>query len=358
MHSSSVTLVNRNPIAVFHPPSMPLSCALKSSGMTHGTLGARHDQVVPGRAFRHRSHQLAAAQQGHGVHRARARRVRPARPAAAARRPLELQVPAPRARASTRRRPTFDKYVFLRDLQDTNETLFYALLARNIEEMLPIVYTPTVGEGCQRFSQILPQAARPVPQLPEQGSHRADPRPTRATTTSKCIVVSDGERILGLGDQGAGGMGIPIGKLSLYTALRRHPSRSTPADPARRRHRQRRSCSSDPLYIGWRHERVRGAGLRRRSSRHSCRRSSERWPNVLLQWEDFAGANADALARALSRPALHVQRRHPGHRGGRVPARCSSAINVTGVPLADQRIVDRRRRQRAGCGIANADARS
>jgi len=112
----------------------------------------------------------------------------------------------------------FTKYSFLRDLQDTNETLFYALLVRNIEKMLPLVYTPTVGEGCQRFSEIWRKP---------RGVFLSQPNKERIAQILghprydgvKCIVVSDGERILGLGDQGAGGMGIPIGKMALYTAL-------------------------------------------------------------------------------------------------------------------------------------------
>ena len=112
----------------------------------------------------------------------------------------------------------FTKYSLLRDLQDTNETLFYALLVRNIEEMLPLVYTPTVGEGCQRFSEIWRKPRGLFLSYPNKD--RIDQILNHSRYDSvKCIVVSDGERILGLGDQGAGGMGIPIGKMALYTAL-------------------------------------------------------------------------------------------------------------------------------------------
>ncbi|MGA2813670.1 MAG: NAD-dependent malic enzyme, partial [Candidatus Acidiferrum sp.] len=112
----------------------------------------------------------------------------------------------------------FNKYAFLRDLQDTNETLFYALLVRHVEEMLPLVYTPTVGEGCQRFSEIWRKPRGLFLSYPNKDRIEqilGDPRYDGV----KCIVVSDGERILGIGDQGAGGMGIPIGKMALYTAL-------------------------------------------------------------------------------------------------------------------------------------------
>ncbi|MGB9385990.1 MAG: NAD-dependent malic enzyme, partial [Pseudolabrys sp.] len=109
------------------------------------------------------------------------------------------------------------KYTFLRGLQDTNEVLFYALLTRNIEEMMPIIYTPTVGLGCQRFSHIFRKPRGLFLSVPHKRHIRqilGHPRFDHV----EAIVVSDGERILGLGDQGAGGMGIPIGKLSLYTA--------------------------------------------------------------------------------------------------------------------------------------------
>src|ERR1700729_3969751 len=124
---------------------------------------------------------------------------------------IERRIEALRAQPNA-----FSKYSFLRDLQDTNETLFYALLLRNIEEMLPLVYTPTVGEGCQRFSEIWRKPRGLFLSYPNKDKIReifADPRFDKV----RVIVVSDGERILGLGDQGAGGMGISIGKLALYT---------------------------------------------------------------------------------------------------------------------------------------------
>ena len=120
------------------------------------------------------------------------------------------------------------KYTFLRGLQDTNETLFYALLTRNIEELMPIVYTPTVGLGCQQFSRIFRKPRGLFLSFPLKDRVRRildNPR----FDGVEAIVVSDGERILGLGDQGAGGMGIPIGKLSLYTACAGlHPATTLP----------------------------------------------------------------------------------------------------------------------------------
>src|SRR5499433_4466011 len=148
------------------------------------------------------------------------------------------------------------KYTFLRGLQDSNEILFYALLTRNIEEMMPIVYTPTVGLGCQHFSHIFRKPRGLFLSVLRMNDIRriiGHPRFDQV----EALVVSDGERILGLGDQGAGGMGIPIGKLSLYTACAGlHPETTLPilldtgTDNGER--------LADPLYIGWRHERLRG----------------------------------------------------------------------------------------------------
>ena len=123
-----------------------------------------------------------------------------------------------RLRALNRQPTPFNKYSFLRNLQDANETLFYALLVRYVEQLLPLVYTPTVGEGCQRFSEIWRKPRGlflSYPNKDRMAQILANPR----YDDIRCIVVTDGERILGLGDQGAGGMGIPIGKMALYTAL-------------------------------------------------------------------------------------------------------------------------------------------
>src|SRR5690349_4601913 len=185
-----------------------------------------------------------------------------------------------------------ERYAFMRDLQDVNETLFYALLVRNAAELMPIVYTPTVGVGCQRFSEVWRRPRGLFLSYPNRfrlDEIFADPRldPVRV------IVVSDGERILGLGDQGAGGMGIPIGKLSLYTACGGiHPARTLPilldvgTDNADR--------LGDPLYVGWRSRRVRGDAYDEFVERFVAA-VTKRWPDVLLQWEDFAGHNAGRI---------------------------------------------------------------
>jgi malate dehydrogenase (oxaloacetate-decarboxylating) len=242
----------------------------------------------------------------------------------------------------------FQKYSFLRDLQDTNETLFYALLVRNIEAMLPIVYTPTVGEGCQRFSEIW---RRP------RGLFLSYPNKDRIAQILcyprydevKCIVVSDGERILGLGDQGAGGMGIPIGKLALYTALGGvHPEHCLPILLDVGTDNEDRLNS--PIYIGWKHHRVRGAEYDDFIDAF-VKGVQQRWPHVLLQWEDFAGANA---ARLLARYRDQLCTFNDDIQGTAAVATATlmSAINVTGIPLERQKIVVFGFGS-AGIGIAN-----
>jgi malate dehydrogenase (oxaloacetate-decarboxylating) len=228
----------------------------------------------------------------------------------------------------------FERYAFLRDVQDTNETLFYAMLVQNIEELLPLVYTPTVGEGCQRFSEIWRKPRGIFLSYPNKDRIRdilSDARYDKV----RVIVVSDGERILGLGDQGAGGMGIPIGKLSLYTGCAGiHPELTLPIQlDVGTNNRER---LADPLYIGWRHERVTGADYDD-FVEEFVSAVIARWPNVLLQWEDFAGSNA---ARLLQRYRDRLCTFNDDIQGTAAVAAGSlmAAINVTGVPLTAQRI--------------------
>jgi malate dehydrogenase (oxaloacetate-decarboxylating) len=229
----------------------------------------------------------------------------------------------------------FTKYSLLRDLQDTNETLFYALLVRNIEEMLPLVYTPTVGEGCQRFSEIWRKPRGLFLSYPNKDRIDQILNHSRYDDV-KCIVVSDGERILGLGDQGAGGMGIPIGKMALYTALGGiHPENCLPIllDVGT----DNEDRLKDPIYIGWRHHRVRGAEYDAFVDVF-VNSVKKRWPHVLLQWEDFAGSNA---ARFLARYRDQLCTFNDDIQGTAAVAAATliSAINVTGIPLEQQKIV-------------------
>jgi malate dehydrogenase (oxaloacetate-decarboxylating) len=204
---------------------------------------------------------------------------------------LEVQS-ARRLQAMRKLASDLDRYVFLRGLQDANETLFYAMLTQNLEEMLPLVYTPTVGEGCQTFSHYWHYPRGLFLSWPQRDRIKeilAHPRFDKV----EAIVVSDGERILGLGDQGADGMGIPIGKLSLYTACAGlHPSTTLPIllDVGT----DNRERLADPVYIGWRHERVRGRDYDD-FVESFVDAVLERWPHALLQWEDFARANAGRM---------------------------------------------------------------
>jgi malate dehydrogenase (oxaloacetate-decarboxylating) len=226
------------------------------------------------------------------------------------------------------------KYIFLRGLQDTNETLFYALLTQNIEEMMPIVYTPTVGRGCQLFSSIFRKPRGLFLSIPHKDVISRIFSNARFDRV-EAIVVSDGERILGLGDQGAGGMGIPIGKLSLYTACAGlHPSTTLPVlldvgtDNA--------DHLADPLYIGWRHERVRGAEYDELVAMF-VDAVRARWPHVLLHWEDFALGNANRLL-ARYRDQLCTFNDDIQGTAAIAVGTLLSAMNVTGEPLARQRI--------------------
>jgi malate dehydrogenase (oxaloacetate-decarboxylating) len=184
---------------------------------------------------------------------------------------------------------TLDRHIYLRAIQDDNETLFFRLVTEHLEEMLPIIYTPTVGQACEEFSNIYRNHRGLFISYPDRD--RMDDILRSATKDRvKVIVVTDGERILGLGDQGIGGMGIPIGKLSLYTACGGiSPANTLPITLDVGTNNQ--ALLDDPMYMGWRHPRVsqKEYDIFLETFIDSVKR---RWPNVLLQFEDFAQANA------------------------------------------------------------------
>ena len=185
-----------------------------------------------------------------------------------------------------------NKHIYLRNIQDTNETLFYHLIENHLSEMMPIIYTPTVGEACQRFSDIYRRHRGTFISYPDR-AHIDDILHNINKKNVKVIVITDGERILGLGDQGIGGMGIPIGKLSLYTACGGiSPAYTLPITLDVGTNNQQ--LLNDPIYMGWNQPRISGdeyyafvdeviAAIKRR------------WPKALIQFEDFAQNNAMPL---------------------------------------------------------------
>ena len=197
------------------------------------------------------------------------------------------------------RRDDLDRHIYLRALQDRNETLFYRVLRDHIVQTMPIVYTPTVGEACQRFSEIYRRPRGLFVSYPDRERLHEVLR-NRPHREVDVIVVTDGQRILGLGDQGIGGMGIPIGKLSLYTLIGGiDPARTLPivldvgTDNV--------ELLDDPRYLGWRHRRISDDDYYTFIDEFVTA-VREQLPDVLLQWEDFATAHAlPVLARYRDR---------------------------------------------------------
>jgi malate dehydrogenase (oxaloacetate-decarboxylating) len=229
---------------------------------------------------------------------------------------------------------TLERYAFLASLQDRNETLFFRLVHDHIDEMMPVVYTPVVGEACQQYSHIY-RHPRGLYISYEQRDRidtilRNHPRPPAV------IVVTDGERILGLGDQGVGGMGIPIGKLSLYTACAGIPPHLTlPIMLDVGTNNQDRL--DDPLYLGLRHTRVRGSQYQDFIDRF-VDAVMRVYPRAVLQWEDFLKANAlTQLARFRDRLCTF----NDDIQGTAAVAAAGvySALRITGQIMRDQRIV-------------------
>lgn len=185
-----------------------------------------------------------------------------------------------------------NKHIYLRAIHDNNETLFFKLVQAHLSEMMPIIYTPTVGDACEQFSDIYRSSRGLFISYEER--HSMDDILRNATKNKvKVIVVTDGERILGLGDQGIGGMGIPIGKLSLYTACGGiSPAYTLPVMLDVGTNNEK--LLADPMYMGWRHKRINQDEYNEFIDMFitSVKR---RWPHVLLQFEDFAQPNAMPL---------------------------------------------------------------
>jgi malic enzyme len=228
-----------------------------------------------------------------------------------------------------------EKFIFLTSLQDRNETLFYRLALEHIDEMMPIVYTPVVGEACQKYSHIY-RRGRGLYIAYEDRDRLETILANAGIPNPSVIVVTDGERILGLGDQGAGGMGIPIGKLCLYTLCAGVSPYSTlpitldvgTNNPER---------LNDPLYLGMRHERVRGEAYQEFIDAFVAA-VRKVFPRVVLQWEDFLKENA-LFQLARFRDQLCTFNDDIQGTAGVVLAGVYGALRITGQRMRDQRVV-------------------
>ena len=247
---------------------------------------------------------------------------------------LEQQIKRRYANFCQKKTP-LEKYTYLASMQDRNEILYFRFLYEYAEEVLPTVYTPTVGDASLNFSQIYSQNRGiyiPYP-LQDQMEDMIANIPNEDVST---IVVTDGSRILGLGDQGAGGMTIPVGKLALYTLFGGiHPGKTLPIlldvgtdNP---------KLLKDPLYIGWKHERIQGDEYYAFIDKFVTA-IKKRFPNVLLQWEDFAKPHAKNLLDKYRGDICSFNDDIQGTAAVTLGA-ILSALKVTKEPLSSQRIV-------------------
>ena len=237
--------------------------------------------------------------------------------------------------AYQRKDDDLERHIYLRALQDTNEVLFYRLLLDHIEEMTPIVYTPTVALACQQFSHIYRRPRGLFVSYPRRDSIITLLR-NRPNPNVDVIVVTDGERILGIGDQGAGGLGIPIGKLSLYTLIGGiRPERTLPIVLDVGTNNQERL--DDPEYLGWRHERITGQDYFDFIDQF-VQAVKEEFPETCLQWEDFANSHARPILERYRDELLTFNDDIQGTAAVAFGA-ILSAIKVTGKGLRDQQIV-------------------
>ncbi len=228
-----------------------------------------------------------------------------------------------------------DKFIYLNSLQDRNEVLFYRLVYEHIDEMMPIVYTPVVGEACERFSRIY-RTGRGIYIAYDQRNNIEKLLANSGIENPSVIVVTDGERILGLGDQGVGGMGIPVGKLALYT-LCAGVSPYTTIPVLLDVGTDNEEALKDPLYLGTRHHRIRGEEYQAFIDTFVA--TVQRiFPHTVLQWEDFLKGNAIKQLERF-RDRLCTFNDDIQGTAGVVVAGLYSALRITGKSMRDQRVV-------------------
>src|SRR6267378_8219227 len=234
-----------------------------------------------------------------------------------------------------RKQDDLERHIYLRALQDTDETLFYRLLLDHVEQMLPIVYTPVVAKACAEFSHIYRRPRGLFLSYPMRDSIPTLLR-NRPNPEIDVIVVTDGERILGIGDQGAGGLGIPIGKLSLYTAIGGiRPERTLPIVLDVGTNNTERL--EDPEYLGWRHERVTGQSYFDFIDQFVTAVKAE-MPQTLLQWEDFATPHARPILERYRDELLTFNDDIQGTAAVALGA-ISAAIKVAASAMREQQVV-------------------
>ena len=237
--------------------------------------------------------------------------------------------------AYQRKNDDLERHIYLRALQDTNEVLFYRFLLDHVEEMTPMVYTPTVALACEQFSHIYRRPRGLFISYPLRDSIPELLR-NRPNKDVDVIVVTDGERILGIGDQGAGGLGIPIGKLSLYTLIGGiRPERTLPIvmDVGT----NNTELLNDPEYLGWRHERVTGQAYFDFIDQF-VQAVKQELPGTCLQWEDFATPHARPILNRYRDQLLTFNDDIQGTSAVALGA-IIGAVKVTGKSLTEQQIV-------------------
>ena len=267
--------------------------------------------------------------------------------------------------AFKRKDDALERHIYLRALQDTNEVLFYRLILDHLEEMMPLIYTPVVALGCQLFSHIYRRPRGLFISWPLRKSIRELLR-NRPNGQIDVMLVTDGERVLGIGDQGVGGMGISIGKLSLYTLIGGiHPMRTLPIVLDVGTNNQERL--RDPEYLGWRHERVSGQEYFDFIEQFVDAVKKE-LPDTLIHWEDFATPHARSILQRHQDDLLTYNDDIQGTAAVALGT-IRGAVSVTRTRLRDQRFVFLGAGSSIGCadylraamvaeGLSDAEARS